>query len=44
MNFPEVECTFLGVFFNEKVTFRYHIENMCIKASRKLQALALVAP
>ena len=33
-----------GVFFNEKVTFRCRIENTCIKASRKLQALASVAP
>ena len=34
----------LGVFFDEKATFGYHIENMCIKASKKLQALARVAP
>ena len=30
----------LGVFFDEKATFRYNIENMCIKDSRKLQLLA----
>ena len=35
---------FLRVFFNKKATFGYHIENMCIKASRKLQALARVPP
>ena len=34
----------LRVFFNEKATFGYHIENMCIKASRKLQAFTRVAP
>ena len=34
----------LGVFFDVKATFGYHIENMCEKASRKLQALARVAP
>ena len=34
----------LGVFFDEKSFFGYHIENMCIKASSKLQALARVAP
>ena len=34
----------LGVFFDEKATFGYHIENMCIKASRKLQALPRVSP
>ena len=33
----------IGVLFNEKATFGYHTENMCIKASRKLQALACVA-
>ena len=33
----------LGVFFDEKATFGYHIENTFIKASRKLQALARVA-
>ena len=33
----------LGVFFDEKATFGYHIEDMCIKASRKLQAMAHVA-
>ena len=26
----------LGLFLNEKATFGYHIENMCIKASRKI--------
>ena len=31
----------LGVFFNEAF-FGYHTENMCTKASRKLQALARV--
>ena len=34
----------LGVFFDEKATFGYHIENMCIKAGRKLQTLARIAP
>ena len=34
----------LRVFFDEKPTFGYHIEIMCIKARRKLQALARVAP
>ena len=34
----------LGVFFDEKATFGYHIENIYKKASRKLQALARVAP
>ena len=34
----------LGVFFKEKATFGYHIENMCIKVRRKLQALARGAP
>ena len=34
----------LEVFFDETTTFGYHIENMCIKASRKLQALARAAP
>ena len=32
-----------GVFFAEKATLRYHIENMWKKASRKLQALARAA-
>ena len=31
------------VFFNEKTTFGYQIESMCIKARRKLQPLARVA-
>ena len=34
----------LGVIFDEKPTFGYHTEIMHIKASRKLQALARVAP
>ena len=34
----------LGVLFYEKATFGYYIENICIKTSRKLQALARVAP
>ena len=34
----------LGVFFDEIDTFGYDIENMYIKASRKLQALARIAP
>ena len=34
----------LGVFFDEKATFGYHIENICIKAGRKLQTLARIAP
>ena len=34
----------LGVFFDDRDTFGYDIENMYIKASRKLQALARVAP
>ena len=34
----------LGVFLDEKATFGYHIENMCIKAGRKLQTLARIAP
>ena len=34
----------LGVLFDEKATFGYHTENMCIKARRKLHALARVAP
>ena len=34
----------LGVFFDEKATFGYHIENICIKACRKLKTLARVAP
>ena len=31
-------------FFDEKATYGYHIKNMCIKATRKLQALVRVAP
>ena len=34
----------LGVFFDGRDTFGYDIENMYIKASRKLQALARIAP
>ena len=34
----------LRVFFDEKATFGYHTENLCKTASRKLQALARVAP
>ena len=34
----------LGVFFNENANFGYRIGNMFIKTSRKLQALARVAP
>ena len=34
----------LGVFFDDRDTFGYDIENMYIKASRKLQALARIAP
>ena len=34
----------LGAFFDEKPTFGYHIENICMKASRKLEALERVAP
>ena len=33
----------LGVFFEEKATYGYNTENLCIKASRKLQALERVA-
>ena len=35
---------FLGVLFDQTATFGYHIENMYIKVSRKLQALARVPP
>ena len=34
----------LEVFFDEKATFGYLIENMCVKAIRKRQVLACVAP
>ena len=34
----------LGAFFDEKPTFVYHIENIYMKASRKLEALERVAP
>ena len=34
----------LGVFFEEKLDFGCHLENMCKKASRKLQVLTRVTP
>ena len=34
----------LRVFFDEKATLACHIENMSIKASRRMQELARVAP
>ena len=33
----------LGVFFDERATFGYHIESMFIRASRKLEALTRIA-
>ena len=34
----------LGIIFDEKLKFQYHIENLCKKASLKLSALSRVAP
>ena len=34
----------LGVFFNSKLTFQSHIDNICQKASQKLNAISRITP
>ena len=34
----------LGIIFDDKLKFQYHIKNFCMKASLKLSALSRVAP
>ena len=34
----------LGIIFDDKLKFQFHIENLCKKASLKLRALLLVVP
>ena len=34
----------LGIIFDDKLTFQYHIENLCKKVRLKLSALSRVAP
>ena len=34
----------LGVFFDSKLTFQLHIENICEKASQKLNAMSRITP
>ena len=33
----------LGVFFNSKLTFQSHIDNICKKAAHKLNAISRIA-
>ena len=34
----------LGVFFDSKLTFQSHIDNICKKASQKLNAISRITP
>ena len=34
----------LGIIFNDRLKFQYHIKNLCKKVRLKLSALSLVAP